>query len=396
MTSAGGAPPGPLSGLLVVDLSRVLAGPFATMLMADLGARVVKVERPASGDAPGGDDSRTYGPFLDGRSLYFARVNRGKESIAVDLKEPAGAALVRRLAARADVVVENFRPGVLDRLGLGAEVLVAANPRLVVTSISGFGQTGPWRQRPAYDAVVQGLAGLISVTGRPGETPVKPGIPVADLAAGLYAFGGTLAALHAARETGRGTHLDVAMYDASLSLLEGAALRYLATGEDPPLIGNAHHAIAPFDTFSTRDGLLTICAANDALWGALCVVIEAPHLLTDGRYATNAGRHGHLDTLKPDLEAALVRRDTAEWARRLAAAGVPHGTVAGVGEALTSEQAQARRMVVDAGGLGVPGQPLKLSTYDDPVSRPAEPRLDQHGDALRAEFAGDPPHQPIG
>jgi len=199
---------GPLAGVLVVDLSRVLAGPFATLLMADLGARVVKVERPGTGD-----DSRAYGPFApDGRSLYFARVNRGKESVAVDLKTPAGRELVARLAARADVLVENFRPGVMDRLGLGSAPLLAANPRLVYASISGFGQTGPWRERPAYDAVVQGLAGLVRVTGRPGERPVKPGIPVADLAAGLYAFGGVCAALVAARATGRGTHLDVAMY----------------------------------------------------------------------------------------------------------------------------------------------------------------------------------------
>lgn len=377
----------PLAGVLVVDLSRVLAGPFATMLMADLGARVVKVEKRAGPDGPGGDDSRDYGPFLAGRSLYFARVNRGKESVAVDLKDPDGAAFVRRLAGRADAVVENFRPGVLARLGLAPERLLAEHPALVVTSISGFGQTGPWRERPAYDAVVQGLAGLISVTGRPDETPVKPGIPVADLAAGLYAFGGTCAALFAARATGRGTHLDVAMYDASLSLLEGAALRFLATGEDPPLIGNAHHAIAPFDTFATADGLVTVCAANDALWGALCAVLEARHLLADPRYASNDDRHRHLHTLKPDLEAVLRTRTTAAWLPRLAAAGVPHGTVAGVGEAMTSEQSHARRMVVQAGGLPAPGQAMKFSTADDPRVRPPAPGLDEHGAALRAEFA---------
>lgn len=383
---APGSRAGPLAGLLVVDLSRVLAGPFATMLMADLGARVVKVEHPATGD-----DSRSYGPFLDGRSLYFARVNRGKQSVVVDLKTPEGADLVRRLAARADVVVENFRPGVLDRLGLGAAALRAASPHLVVTSISGFGQTGPWRERPAYDAVVQSLAGLVSVTGRPGEAPVKPGIPVADLAAGLYAFGGTLAALHAARATGTGAHVDIGMYDATLSLLEGAALRWLSTGEDPPLIGGAHHAIAPFDTYATADGSITVCAANDALWGGgLVAVLEAPHLLRDPRYASNASRHSHLASLGSDLEAVLRTQPTAAWARRLSAAGVPHGTVAGVGEALTSEQTVARRMVVTAGGLPLPGQAVKVSGYDDPAERPAAPTLDEHGDAIRAEFAQPP------
>ena len=373
---------GPLTGVLVVDFSRVLSGPFATMLMSDLGARVIKIEHPATGD-----DSRSYGPFLDGRSMYFARVNRGKQSIALGLKSEAGLAMARTLCARADVVVENFRPGVMARLGLAPGELLAANPRLVIASISGFGQTGPWRERPAYDAVVQGLAGLIAITGRPGEEPVKPGVPIADLSAGIYAFGGICAALLAARSSGVGTHLDVAMYDASLSLLEGAALRYLTTGEDPPLIGNAHHAIAPFDTYRTADGAITICAANDALWGALCAVIEAPELLADSRYATNRLRHDNLATLGPDLERHLDTRDSAEWLQALEKAGVPCGTIAGVGAAVSSEQARARSMVIDAGGLPVPGQALKFSTYDDPASRPAAPGLDEHGPAIRAEFA---------
>jgi CoA:oxalate CoA-transferase len=374
-------PPGPLSGVLVLDLTRVLAGPFATMLMADLGARVIKVERPEHGD-----DTRGYGPFLDGRSLYFARVNRGKESVAVDLRSDDGRALVRSIAARADVVVENFRPGVMARHGLAYEDLAALNPALVYASISGFGQTGPWRDLPAYDAVVQSLSGLVAVTGRAGEEPVKPGVPIGDLSAGLYAFGGICAALLAARASGTGSYLDVAMYDTASSLLEGAALRYLATGADPPLIGNAHHAIAPFDTYATRDGHLTVCAANDALWGALCATIGAPELLADPRYASNALRHQHLDTLGPDLERFLGVRTTADWVSALQAAGVPCGTVAGVGEALTSAQAVARGAVVDAGGLPVPGQPLKFGTWPDPVARPPAPALDADGDAVRQEF----------
>lgn len=354
------------------------------MLMSDLGARVIKIEHPATGD-----DSRSYGPFLDGQSLYFARVNRGKQSIALDLKLPGGLRLAKTLCVRADVVVENFRPGVMARLGLDAEQLRAANPRLVVASISGFGQTGPWRERPAYDAVVQGLSGLVAITGRPGEEPVKPGTPIADLAAGIYAFGGICAALFSARASGQGTHLDVAMYDASISLLEGAALRYLATGENPPLIGNAHHAIAPFDTYRTADGLITICAANDALWGALCAVIEASELLADHRYAGNRLRHEHLDTLGPDLERHLVTRTTAAWLGLLEKAGVPCGSIAGVGEAVTSEQTRARSMVIDAGGLPVPGQALKFSTWDDPVTRPGAPELDEHGASIANEFAAE-------
>ncbi|HEY0560417.1 MAG TPA: CoA transferase [Frankiaceae bacterium] len=372
----------PYAGLLVVDFSRVLAGPFAGMMLADLGARVIKVERPATGD-----DSRSYGPFVDGRSLYFARVNRGKESVAVDLKDPAGRDLARRIARRADVVLENFRPGVMDRLGLGAETLQRDNPGLIVASISGFGQTGPLRETPAYDAVVQGHSGLLSITGAADGPPVKPGIPVADLAAGLYAFGAIGAALHARAATGRGARVDIAMFDATVSLLEGAALSYLATGRAPERIGNAHFSIAPFDTFACADGDITICAANDTLFGALAAALRLPELLADRRYADNAGRHDHRDALKAQLEAALAAGTRDHWLRQLGAAGVPCGPIADVAEAVSSPQAAARRMVVTAGGLPVPGQAVKADTWPDPVERPAAPALDEHGAAIRAEFA---------
>ncbi len=375
------ASPGPLDGVLVLDLTRVLAGPFATLCLADLGARVIKVERPGTGD-----DSRAYGPFApDGRSYYFARVNRGKESLAVDLKDPAGLALVRRIAARADVLVESFRPGVMGRLGLGAEEVRAANRRLVYASISGFGQTGPWAQRPAYDAVVQALAGTVAITGRPGEGSVKPGVPISDLSAGLYAFGGISAALLGAARTGQGATLDIAMYDATVSLLEGAALRWLATGAEPPLIGDAHQAIAPFDTYATADGRIVICAANDALWGVLCAALDAPALLARAEYATNAGRHAHLGALRADLEAALATGTTDSWVERLGAAGLPCGTVASVGEALSAPQVAARGMLVEADGLRLPGQPLLSGRGPRQVA--AAPALDEHGSALRVEFA---------
>ncbi|MDX6218770.1 MAG: CoA:oxalate CoA-transferase, partial [Frankiales bacterium] len=333
---------GPLTGLLVVDFSRVLAGPFATMMLADLGARVVKVEKPDTGD-----DSRSYGPFLDGRSLYFARVNHGKESLAADLRDPEDLALVRRLVAAADVLVENFRPGVMDRLGLSYDECHALNPGLVYCSISGFGHTGPWSLRPAYDAVVQGMSGLMSITGSSDGPPVKPGSPVADLSAGLYAFGGICAALRG----GGGTHLDVAMYDATVSLLEGAALRWLATGEEPGRISNAHFAIAPFDTFSCADRDITICAANDLLFGALCAAVGLPELLTDERFATNALRHDHREPLKRLLEGALGQDTGSHWLQVLEAAGVPCGPISDVAEAVGSEQSVARQMVVDAGGV---------------------------------------------
>ncbi len=375
------APEGPLSGLLVADFSRVLAGPFATMMLADLGARVVKVEHPLRGD-----DSRGYGPFAGGESLYFARVNRGKQSVALDLKDPGDLAVARALALRADVLVENYRPGVMARLGLGADELLAQSPGLVYCSISGFGHTGPWSHRPAYDAVVQGMSGIVSITGPEGGHPVKPGVPVADLAAGLYAHGGITAALLGRARTGRGTHLDVAMYDATISLLESPALSYLATGTEPAPIGNAHFSIAPFDTFACRDREITICAANDALFGALARAVGEPGLVSDARYTSNARRHEHRADLKGDLEAALAAHDAEHWLGELELAGVPCGPLASVGEAVSSPQTAARRMVVDAGGLQVPGNPLKMTAWEDPASRPPAPALDEHGDAVRAEF----------
>jgi CoA:oxalate CoA-transferase len=376
---------GPLAGLLVVDLTRVLAGPFATMMMADLGARVVKVERPGTGD-----DSRAYGPFVAGRSTYFARVNRGKQSVALDLKDEADRAVLVALAERADVLIENFRPGVMDRLGLGWPELSARNPRLVYASVSGFGQTGPWRERPAYDTVVQAAAGMFAITG-PVEGPAtKMGTSIADLSAGLYVFGAVLAALHGRDRTGRGALVDVAMFDAALSLLEGAALHYLARGTEPPRLGNAHHSISPFGTFQCADAPIVVCAANDGLFGVLCTVLGCPQLVTDPRFADNGGRSTHRDELGAELEAALAAAAAADWLARLSAAGVPCSPVGRVGEALDSAQAAARRMVVTAGGLPMPGNPMKIAPYPDPADRPGPPALDEHGPAVRAEL-GLPP-----
>jgi CoA:oxalate CoA-transferase len=375
---------GPLAGVTVVDLSRVLAGPFATMLLADLGARVIKVERPGRGD-----DSRAYGPFISEQSLYFARVNRGKESIALDLTEPADRAVFEAMVAKADVVVENFRPGVMERLGYPPEALEALRPGLVYASISGFGQSGPWRLRPAYDSVVQGTSGLLSITGEPGGEPTKPGLPIGDLSAGLYAFGAILAALRG-RDISpgrtRGARLDIAMHDTTVSLLEGAALAFLASGSPPPRIGNAHYSIAPFDTFRAADRLFVICAANDDLYGRLTAAIGRPDLRSDPRFVTNASRHDHRDALKAEMEVALAARTADEWMEALGAAGVPCGPVSDVAEALTSEQAEARRLVIDVGGMPMPGNPMKFGGYPEQLPAPA-PSLDQHGDALRKEFS---------
>ncbi len=371
--------------MLVVDFSRVLAGPFATMMMADLGARVIKVERPVRGD-----DSRTYGPFVDGQSLYFARVNRGKESIALDLRAPDDRRVLDRIIARADVLVENFRPGVMERLGLGYETLHGQYQGLIYASISGFGQTGPWRLRPAYDSVVQGTSGLLSITGTPEGEPTKPGLPIGDLSAGMYAFGAVMAALHGRGSGGpgsqpHGSRLDIAMHDSTISLLEGAALAYLATGNSPPRIGNAHYSIAPFDTFQAQDRLFVICAANDELFALLCATVGRPELVEDSRFITNLLRHDNRQELKKELEIALVDRPADDWLEIFEKAGVPCGPVSNISEALSSDQAADRKLVIEVGGLRMPGNPMKFAGYPEIQPEPA-PALDQQGEALRAEF----------
>jgi CoA:oxalate CoA-transferase len=296
------------------------------------------------------------------------------------------------MIAGADVLVENFRPGVMDRLGLGYETLHKLHPGLIYASISGFGQTGPWRLRPAYDSVVQGTSGLLSITGTPDGEPTKPGLPIGDLSAGMYAFGAILAAVHGRDAAGpdapaRGTYIDIAMHDSTVSLLEGAALAYLATGNPPPRIGNAHYAIAPFDTYRAQDRLFVICAANDELFARLCAAIGCPQLIADGRFITNLLRHEHRDELKKEMEAALAARTADGWLQVLGQAGVPCGPVSNIAEALTSEQADDRKLVIDVGGLRMPGNPMKFAAYPETQPDPA-PELDQHGAELRREFGG--------
>ena len=377
----GAAPPtagaGPLAGVTVVDLTRVLAGPYATMVLADLGARVIKVERPGTGD-----DARAIGPFIGGESAYFASVNRGKQSIALDLRDPADRSVLMALLARADVLVENFRPGTLARLGLGWETLSARFPGLVLASVSGFGQTGPWAQRPAYDIIAQAMGGLMSVTGPEGGPPVRVGTSIGDIAAGLFAAIGILAALHDRARSGRGAHVDIAMYDCQLAILENAIARLTATGADPEPLGTRHPTITPFQAFRAADGLMVIAAGNDSLFRDLCAAIGAPDLAEDPRFRSNALRTAHARALEAELEARLRARPVAFWLARLEEAGVPAGPVCRVSEAIASPQAEARGMLVEtvlASGatLRIAGNPVKLSTHPDlSPARPA-PRLDQ-------------------
>lgn len=377
---------GPLDDLLVIDLSRVLAGPYATMVLSDLGARVIKVENPA-----GGDDSRHIGPFRDGESAYFASINRGKQSIALDLKAPADREVFEALLARADVLVENYRPGVMARLGYGWEALHARHPRLICAAASGFGQTGPDAHKAAYDMVVQAMGGIMSVTGWPGGAPTRVGTSIGDITAGLFTVIGILSALHDRTRTGRGQFVDVAMLDGQIAILENAVARYAVSGVAPGPLGARHPSITPFAAYACQGGHIVIAAGNDALFAALAAALEMPALPTDARFASNAARSAHAEALAALLETRLAEAPAAVWLARLEAAGVPCGPLQNVAEALAHPQVRARNMVIDtAFPSGAPliaaGNPVKLSGHHDPARRPPAPALDGDRAAILKEL----------
>ncbi len=377
---------GPLDGVVVLDLTRVLAGPFATMMLRDLGARVIKVER-----VDVGDDSRGFGPFVGERSAYFASVNAGKESIALDLTAPADRAVFERLLGIADVLVENFRPGAMDRLGFGWADVHARHPGLVYAAVSGFGQTGPYSPRPAYDMVVQGMGGVMSVTGEEGGDPVRVGVSVGDITAGLFLVSGITAALYERRATGEGMMVDVGMLDCQVAILENAVSRYTVEGVVPGPIGSRHPFIAPFAALRTGDGRLVVAVGTDVFFADLCAVLGVPELVDDPRFVTNRDRAQHVGDLHAALEQALAARSTAEWLTDLEAAGIPCGPVNDVAAVLADPHVRARNMVLEVddpelGPLRVAGNPIKLSGYPEPLVRPAAPALDADRAALLAEL----------
>jgi formyl-CoA transferase/CoA:oxalate CoA-transferase len=377
---------GPLAGITVLDLTRVLSGPYCTMLLADMGARVIKVEQPGRGD-----DTRSWGPpFLAGESSYFLSINRNKESLTLDFKAPAGRAILDTLVARADVLVENFRPGTLARQGLDYETLAVAHPRLIYASLSGYGHTGPRASEPGYDAVLQGEGGLMSITGPADGPAYRLGVAVADIVTGMFAAQGVLLALLARQQTGRGQHVDVAMLDSVAALLTYQAGIVFATGTSPGRMGNRHPSIAPYDTYETADGPLVLAVGNDDQWERFCRVADLEALRLDARFATNAGRVRHHDALDPLICHALLADTRAGWAARLVSAGVPCGPVRAVDEALADAQLAARGMIEHlthgtAGRISVLGTPIKLSAT--PASlRSAPPTLGEHTDEVLREI----------
>lgn len=371
------APRGPLHGVRVLDLTRVLAGPFCTMLLWELGAEVIKIERPGHGD-----DTRAFPPFQNGESVYFASVNRGKRSIALDLHEPKDRTVFEALAAQADVLVENFRPGAMEHLGYGADTITAKFPSLIFARISGFGQTGPYRNRPAYDLIVQALGGMISINGPEGGPGVRLGVSLADTGAGMFAAMSILAALYERRASGKGRVIDTAMLDCQTMLLEASLVRYLATGEEQTPVGSRHPVIAPFDVFATQDERIAIACANDELFNRLADSLSRSEWKTDPRFRSLPARYANQPALKIAMEEALKSKPAREWLAHLERCGVPCAPIHGMADVARDPQLQARGMFVgvddpEMGKLTVPGSAFHFSDYPRMTTRPPAPNLDE-------------------
>ena len=361
---------GPLTGVRVLDLTWVLSGPYASMTLCDLGADVIKVERP-----PHGDIARTTGPFVGDESAYFASINRGKRSVSLDLRSSEGRDAFLRLVEHVDVVMENFTPGVMAKLGLDYDTLAARNPRVIYCAVSGFGQTGPDRDLPALDIIVQGMGGVMSITGEPGGPPVRPGLSLGNIAAGLYAAIGVLAALHERQRSGRGQFVDVSMLDCQLAVLENAYTRYFVTGETPRPLGTRHPSATPFQAFPTADGYIVVALSwgEENQWQLLCGFLGLPELIDDERFETSGKRTAHHAELEPLLSAAFRARTTAEWLADLRPAGIPSGPLNTIPAAAAMPQVQARNMVVEVDHPKI--GPFKLINHPVNFSRtPAGPR----------------------
>lgn len=380
---------GPLAGVRVLDLSWILSGPFCTMTLCDLGADVIKVERP-----PWGDMGRTNRPLRNSESGYFLSVNRGKRSVAIDLKQERGPELLRDLVREVDVLVENFSPGAMDALGVGYEALAAVNPRLIYAAISGFGRTGPWRDRPALDVIAQGAGGIMSVTGHPGGPPTRPGSSLGDITAGLYAAVGILAALHERERSGRGQLIDISMMDAQMAIQENAFMRWEILRQEPEKIGTRHPTAVPFQAFPTSDGWLVLALAWGGAdqWGLLCAVLELPELIDDPRFATAEARTDHHADLEPLLNTAFRKRPTQEWIDALLPMRIPCGPLNTISQAAASEQAAAREMLAPVehhtfGEVRLVNTPVKLSRTPGGV-RGSSPDMGAHSFEVLAELLG--------
>ncbi len=380
---------GALAGVKILDLTRVLAGPFCTMVLADLGADVIKIEAPDTGD-----DSRSFGPFVKGESSYFMSLNRGKKSLTLNLRQPEGKAIFKDLVRKVDVLIENFRPGTMEKLKLDYPVLAAENPMLIYAAISGFGQSGPYREKPAYDFIVQGLGGVMGLNAHPGGPPTRVPVGIGDITAGLFAAVGILAALREREGSGKGQMIDVAMLDCQVSLLENPLARYFATGEVPKPIGNTHPTINPTGAYPTKDGYLIIAVGNDNLWKTFCQAVGKAEWADDPRFLTNAQRTENLKQLGRLLEELFRVRTTAEWIERLEKAGIPCGPIHSVDQVANDPHVGFREMIVPvnhpvAGVVKMAGVPIKMSRTPGSISAPP-PVMGEHTEEILTHFLGYP------
>jgi crotonobetainyl-CoA:carnitine CoA-transferase CaiB-like acyl-CoA transferase len=375
----------PLDGLRVVDLTRVLAGPYCAMLLGDMGADVIKIEEPGEGD-----EARGWAPFVGEWSAYFLGVNRSKRSLALDLKTPEGAGILRQLLQDADIFLENFRPGSLDKLGFGYDAVRALNPRLVYGSITGYGRTGPRRHLSGYDPIVQAESGFMDITGSADGPPTRTGIAMTDYLAGLYAFGGVLLALRERDRTGKGQQVDIALFDSVFSTLSMPIGILQAARREPTRMGNAHSAIAPYETLRASDGMIMVAAPNPRLWKQLCTAIGATHLIDDARFLTNTERVQNRPALRQELEAAMAHFSVDDMLVKLEAVGVPAGRVRTIAQAIADPQVEPRQMLLgfddpELADFRVVGNPIKLSeTPANPSRRP--PKLGEHTQEILAEL----------
>ncbi len=380
---------GPLEGVTILDLTWVLSGPYASMVMCDLGAEVIKLERP-----PRGDVARTTLPIINGESGYFFSINRGKKSMSIDLTNDEGKELFRRLIEKVDVVMENFTPGSMDKLGLGYETLRRRNPRLIYAATSGFGQTGPDRLRPALDIVVQGMGGVMSITGYPGGPPARPGLSLGDIAGGMFTAIGVLSALHERERSGEGQMVDISMLDCQIAILENAFMRYFVTGEIPGPIGTRHPAATPFQAFPTKDGsiVLAVSWGVENQWELFCAIIERLELISDPRFDTPHARTANHAELEPLLNDALMQRTTTEWIKEFDEIGMPCGPLNNIPQAAALPQVQARDMLVEVdhpqiGKIPLANTPVKLSRTPGGIKGPS-PALGQHTDETLRSLLG--------
>ncbi len=380
----------PLQGIKILDMTRVLAGPYCTMMLANMGAEVIKCEMPGLGD-----DSRAFGPHVNGESGYFLSINRGKKSIVLDMKSDEGKQIFRTLLTQVDVITENYKPGTMEKLGFGYEEIKKINPSIIYTAMSGFGHTGPYSDRPAYDMIVQGMGGIISITGEPGKDPVRVGASIGDIVAGMYGAYGTLAALYNRRDTGEGQKVDIAMFDCQLSILENAIAKTSISGKAPGPLGLKHPSISPFESYRTKDSRIIIAAGNDKLFGLFCKVTGNEELIEDERFSTNMERAKRMHELTDLFQPKMLEKTTDEWMEICLAKGIPAGPINTIDKLFTDPQVAQRNMLVEVdqpkmGKVKIAGNPVKMSSIavEDEIPAGHAPLHGEHTAEILSTMVG--------